>query len=130
LVFGVRAASPPPPPPGGYPPHARKVERDELRIDWSRPADEIRRLIRVGGAFTTFRDKRLKVHRVVPATAPTEPAPALAPGEVAAVAVGVCVGTGSDPLVLVELQPEGKAAQSAGPWLNGARLAPGERLGS
>ena len=30
---------------------------------------------------------------------------------------------------LVAVQPEGRRALSAADWLNGARLAPGERLG-
>ena len=40
------------------------------------------------------------------------------------------VGTGDGRLELVEVQPEGKGPQAAASWRNGARLAPGERLGS
>ena len=41
--------------------YAPKITAGELRIDWSRPVAEIDRLIRLGGAWTTFRGKRLKV---------------------------------------------------------------------
>src|SRR5947207_464293 len=41
--------------------YAAKVEADDLRLDWSRPAAELARVVRVGGAWTTFRGKRLKV---------------------------------------------------------------------
>jgi methionyl-tRNA formyltransferase len=48
------------------------------------------------------------------------------PGELA----GTMVGTGSNPIELVEVQPEGKARQEATAWVRGARLEPGERLGA
>ncbi len=41
------------------------------------------------------------------------------------------VGTGGGgALTLVEVRPEGKGAQPAAAWRNGARLQPGERLGT
>ena len=43
---------------------------------------------------------------------------------------GTVVATGAGGLELVKVQPEGKAAQAAAAWRNGARPAPGERLGT
>ena len=40
---------------------ADKISPSELRIDWSAPAEHILRRVRVGGAWTTFRGRRLKV---------------------------------------------------------------------
>ena len=40
---------------------ADKISSAELRIDWSAPAEHVLRLVRVGGAWTTYRNKRLKV---------------------------------------------------------------------
>ena len=40
---------------------ADKISPSELRIDWSAPAEHVLRLVRVGGAWTTFRGRRLKV---------------------------------------------------------------------
>src|SRR5205823_2987542 len=44
----------------GEPTYAAKIEPDGLRLDWSRPATELDRVVRVGGAWTTFRGRRLK----------------------------------------------------------------------
>ena len=46
------------------PTYADKITPDELRLAWDRPAVELDRWVRVGGAWTTFRDRRLKVHEV------------------------------------------------------------------
>ncbi|MBW3645042.1 MAG: methionyl-tRNA formyltransferase [Actinobacteria bacterium] len=112
-----------PAPQQGEPTYAAKLDADELRLDWSRPAVELHRVVRVGGAWTTFRGRRLKVHR-----ARLAPAGAEAPGPGALEAT--VVGTGQGALELVEVQPEGRAAQPAPAWLHGARPAPGERLGT
>ena len=55
-----------PAPQVGEPTYASKVDADELHIDWSRPADELHRLVRVGRAWTTFRGQRLRVLRARP----------------------------------------------------------------
>ena len=83
--------------------YAAKIDPAELQIDWSRPAEEIHRLVRIGGAWTTFRGKRLKVHRT---------------------------RIGDDgALEILEVQPEGKGRQPYDAWRRGARLAPGEWFG-
>ena len=48
---------------------AAKIDPAELRIDWAAPAEHVLRLVRVGGAWTTFRGKRLKVLAARPAPA-------------------------------------------------------------
>jgi methionyl-tRNA formyltransferase len=48
-----------PVPQSGEPTYAAKIAPAELRIDWSRTAVEIERLVRVGRAWTTFRGRRL-----------------------------------------------------------------------
>ena len=40
---------------------AAKVRPEELQLDWTTPAVELDRWVRVGGAWTTFRGRRLKV---------------------------------------------------------------------
>lgn len=105
----------------GEPTYASKIDPAELELDWSRPADELARLVRLGRAWTTFRGKRLKV-----LGAQAEPE---AEGEPGALCEGV-VTAGRGGLRLWSVQPEGKAPQDAAAWHNGARPAPGERLGS
>jgi methionyl-tRNA formyltransferase len=87
----------------GEPTYAAKLSTADLEIDWSGPVEQIDRQIRVGGAWTTFRDKRLKVHS-------------------ATVVDGV--------LVPGHVQPEGKSAMPFEAWRNGARPRPGEPFGS
>jgi len=102
--------------------YAAKLEASDLKLDWDRSAIELYRMVRVGGAWTTFRGRRLKVLQArlseVEADQPT-------PGTI----VGTSVAAGEGVLELVEVQPEGKAAQPATAWRNGARPAPGDALG-
>jgi len=114
--------------------YAAKLDPTELEIDFTRPSVELHRLVRVGGAWTTHRGKRLKVWRtaLAPPATPTPgsaPAPAkrLAPGELDAGSLHV--GTGDGTVELLEVQPEGKGRQPAAAWRNGAHLGPAEHLG-
>jgi methionyl-tRNA formyltransferase len=83
--------------------YADKLTADDLEIDWNAPADHIDRQIRVGGAWTTFRGKRLKV-------------------------LSADLIDGS--VVPTTVQPEGKAEMPFDAWRNGARPTAGEIFGS
>jgi methionyl-tRNA formyltransferase len=100
--------------------YAAKVAPEELQIDWNRPAVELDRLIRLGGAWTTFRHRRLKV------VAATIGAEQLSPGTI----TGLAVGTGTVCLQLDAVQPEGKARMDAGAWANGNRPTADDLLGA
>ena len=127
LVSSLEGGLGDPRPQFGEPTYAAKIEPAELAIDWSRPAEELDRLVRLGGAWTTLRGQRLKV-----LAAEVDPAPGdVMPVEWVPGAVdGDRVGTGHGALVLREVQPEGRAPMAAVAWRNGARIAPGERLGT
>ena len=101
--------------------YADKLGQEELRLRWDRAAEELDRVVRVGGAWTTCRGKRLKVQRAEV----VDGAPLGLPGAID----GVVVACGSGNLRLVEVQPEGKGPVAAEAWANGARLDAGERLG-
>jgi methionyl-tRNA formyltransferase len=109
-------------PQAGEATYAAKLEASDLQLDWSRPAVELHRLVRIGGAWTTFRGRRLKV--VEARLAEVEDGPSR-PGTIEA----TTVITGEDALELVRVQPEGKAVQPAAAWRNGARPDPGEGFG-
>jgi len=83
--------------------YAAKFTGSDFEIDWSRPAVEIHRLIRIGGAWTTFRGRRLKINA------------ARLDGHV---------------LVPTIVQPEGKAPMSFESWRNGARPSADELFGT
>ncbi len=102
--------------------YAAKLGPDDLRLEWERPAAELDRVVRVGGAWTTFRERRLKVHGARPW--PSEVGPG-SPGELHGDRVTCGVGV----LQLLEVQPEGKARAAVADWANGARPAAGELLG-
>ena len=104
----------------GEPTYARKLEPADLEIDWAAPAEVLSRTIRIGGAWTTFRGKRLRIWEAAPAESA-----GLAPGEIGPSRVG----TGGADLELETVQPEGKPRMAASAWLNGARIESGERLG-
>ncbi len=101
-----------PQPQTGEPTYASKIERGELEIDWCRPAAELDRLVRLGGAWTTVEGKRLKVIAAEPIDRPGPPA-----GRVE----GLDTGTADGVLRLVTVQPEGKPAMDAAAWRNGLR---------
>jgi len=92
-----------PEPQVGEPVYAKKFTAADFEIDWAQPVEQIHRLIRVGGAWTTFRGKRLKIHEA-----------RLVDGE----------------LVPVTVQPEGKPAMPFEDWRRGARPRPDEPLGA
>ena len=101
------------------PVYAAKITRDELFLDWGQSAEFLHRQVRVGGAWTSWKGKNLKVWsaRSIEGSLP--------PGQMD----GVCVGTGQGLLELVGVQAEGKSRQAAEDWIRGARPTPGDRLG-
>ncbi|MYT28722.1 MULTISPECIES: methionyl-tRNA formyltransferase [unclassified Streptomyces] len=109
---------------------APKIEVEDARIDWTAPALRVDRVVRgcapAPGAWTVFRGERLKVMAAGPA--PAYDGPALAPGELAATKKAVHAGTGSDPVELLWVQPQGKKPMRAADWARGVRIATGERL--
>ncbi len=118
---------PEPVPQAGEPTYAAKIEPSEHHLDWARSAEHLHRVVRLGQAWTTFRGRRLRVPRAT--LAPGDGRSDLAAGELDPSTLEVGTG-GGGALVLVEVQPEGKTVQAAASWRNGARLQPGERLGT
>ena len=120
LVGALRDGLGPPEPQQGGPVYAAKVTREELQLDWAQSAESLHRQVRVGGAWTMWRGKTLKIWSARPVGG-SQP-----PGELD----GPVVGTGDGQLRLVEVQAEGKSRQAAEDWLRGARPTPGDRLGT
>jgi methionyl-tRNA formyltransferase len=82
--------------------YAAKFTAADFEIDWTKPAIDVHRLIRIGGAWTTFRGKRLKINEAR------------------------CV---EGRIVPVIVQPEGKAPMAFDAWYHGARPRPDELFG-
>jgi methionyl-tRNA formyltransferase len=102
------------------------IEKDEGRLDFTKPAVELERRLRAftpwPGAFTTLGGKLLKVHRMRAAGSTGTPGTVLA-----ANLDGIEVACGEGSLVLLEIQPEGKRVMSAADFLAGHKLAPGSQ---
>ena len=105
--------------------YAAKIDPDELHLDLADPAIHIDRVIRLGRAWTTVGDRRLRVWRA----AVIDDRHDLGPGELDLDHGDVVVGCGQGALRLLEVQPEGKPRMAAGAWRNGAGLATGDHLG-
>jgi methionyl-tRNA formyltransferase len=104
---------------------AAKISKEDLHLDWASPAVDIRRVVRLGQAWTTFRGKRLTVLDTALAQGEHRDE-ALPPGTLD----GPVVATGSGSLVLRQVRPESRSPMSADEWLRGVRPAVGERLGT
>ncbi|MFC4907832.1 methionyl-tRNA formyltransferase [Actinomadura gamaensis] len=110
--------------------HAAKLTPEDARVEWTTPAQYVDRLVRActpaPGAWTTFRDTRLKLFPVRPV--PDADGPALAPGEIRAGKNEVLVGTATHPVALGEVQPQGKRRMPAADWARGVSLTDKDTL--
>jgi methionyl-tRNA formyltransferase len=104
--------------------YAKKILKEEARIDWSKPAAEIDCLIRAmspaPGAWCEAGGERLKILYAEPV------AKNGVPGTLLDDALTVACGDGA--LKLARLQRAGRSAMAAGDFLRGFALRPGERL--
>lgn len=108
----------------GEPTYAKKILKEETRIDWTKPAREIDSNIRglspVPGAWTQAVGERLKVLYAEPANGNG------APGEVLDDRLTIACGDGA--LKLLRLQRAGRAPMSADELLRGFSLPRGAKL--
>ncbi|WP_281015628.1 methionyl-tRNA formyltransferase, partial [Rhodoblastus acidophilus] len=108
--------------------YAKKIDKAEARIDFSRPAAELHNLIRglspFPGAFFEADfgkgPERVKILRAALAEGSG------APGEILDAAPTIACGSGA--LKLVEAQRAGRGVVSGVEFARGAKLAPGARL--
>ena len=116
LVEELHAGLDVPEPQVGEPTYAAKISPDELHIDWTKSANDVDRLVRVGGAWTTLNGRRLKIIAAELVDGEQQPSSDL---------VGDQVGG----LRLIKVQPEGKPPMEFDAFARGARLAAVEQLG-
>ncbi len=119
LVDSLKQGLPDPQPQTGEVTYAKKISSADLNIDWACAASDVDRLVRLGGAWTTFRGTRLKIHEVSVVSGQGTP------GSVD----GLVVACGEGAIELLVVQPEGKAKQEANSWKNGAHVTSTDRLG-
>lgn len=104
--------------------YARKISKEETRIDWTKPAREIDCLIRglspAPGAWTDVKGERVKILNCEPATGVGTA------GTLVDDALTIACGTGA--LRLTRLQRPGKSAMDAGELLRGFALPRGTKF--
>jgi methionyl-tRNA formyltransferase len=110
------------------------LNKEDGRMDFSRSATHLFNRLRGfqpwPGAFTTFKDKTLQVHRA----RPWQHAVTFTAGEVAVEGTRLLVGCGREKdndtaLELIEIQVEGKRRMTAQEFINGYRPKSGDHLG-
>jgi len=124
LATGV-SGLPEPVPQQGEATIAYKITKEDLHLDWAGHAVQLKRVVRLGRAWTTFRGKRVTVLEADVGEVPGD-AGALPPGTL----LGSAVATGDATFVLRQVQPESRSPMSADEWLRGVRPGTGERLGT
>ena len=105
--------------------YAAKIDKAEARIDWTRPAVEVDRLIRglspFPGAWTLIRGERVKLLASRLASGQGEP------GVVLDDALTVACGQGA--VQVLRVQRAGRGAQEVQEFLRGWPIAAGDKLG-
>jgi len=105
--------------------YAKKISKEEARVDWSKSAGEIdchiRGLSPFPGAWTEVNGERLKILYAKPVAGSGKP------GVLLDDALTVACGSGA--LKLLKVQRAGKSVMSAEELLKGFALAPGTKLG-
>ena len=113
---------------------APKLKPQDRRIAWERNASDVLRQIRAmapePGAETSLRGRTLKVHRASVARDAIASEGDGDPGEIVVASTEtVAVATAHVPVVLEEVQPEGRRRMSGAEFVRGYRPRLGERLG-
>lgn len=109
---------------------APRIVKEDGRIDWTRSAGSIERMVRAytpwPGTYTTYRGQMFKIHRAqaLPDRPPSHP-----PGQILAAEEHILVATGQGVLVLQLVQLAGKPAVPAADFARGQRGLVGTRLG-
>lgn len=108
--------------------YARKIDRNATRVDWSKDALTVSRLIRAydsrPGAHTTLGGHEVKLFGARVADGQEGDA-----GAVLAVgAEGLVVAAGTGAVQISQVQPSGKKRMSAEDWLRGRGVAVGQRF--
>jgi methionyl-tRNA formyltransferase len=130
---------------------AALIQKADYELDWTKPAIDLHNQVRgfYPNCTTEFRGNPLKIIATVPllpeladrlpreyadltALSPTFSPSPVEPGQVAAIdkKFGVLVQTVAGLLLLREVQPAGKKAQSGVDFANGLRIEVGERFGA
>lgn len=124
-TLAVLGSATPTPQDGALATWAPKIEKEDGRVDWTRPADELHRRVRAmtpwPGGFVAWRDGALKLVTVRVAEGEGEPGTVLSTDPLR-------VATGRGALELVLVQAPGKKPVAGADFARGARILVGGPL--
>jgi methionyl-tRNA formyltransferase len=99
--------------------YCKMIQKADGQIDWDNSAKEIYAQLRAytpwPGIFTSLDGKTIKIHTI----AVTEDKKNLTPGEILVEEKQLFVGTGTEPIEIFQIQPEGKSRMFTPNFLNG-----------
>jgi methionyl-tRNA formyltransferase len=112
--------------------YAPKVEREHARLDWTRPAEDVARMVRAHdprpGAFSTLHGGDVKLFGA--RSVVVEERPDTTPGEVIALGPdGMDVKCGEDAVRITHAQPAGKPRLAVADWVRGRGVELGDVFG-
>ena len=107
--------------------YAPKISREEELVDWEQPAAQVHNLIRAldpaPGAYTIFRDKRLKLFGSSQSSGQGTPSEIIG---ITADAMEIACGSGS--VIITAVQPEGKGRMPVADFTRGYQIQIGGKL--
>jgi methionyl-tRNA formyltransferase len=115
----------------GEPVHAEKISPAELQISWGEPARQAVRQVRVGGAFSYFRNQRIKILDACVHTDASENFSVTSPAVGTIIEMrkdGIVVHTADGHLLVSHVQAESKKPMLARDWANGLRVSVGDQF--
>jgi methionyl-tRNA formyltransferase len=115
----------------GEPVHAEKISPAELQISWGEPARQAVRQVRVGGAFSYFRNQRIKILDACVHTDASENFSVTSPAVGTIIEMrkdGIVVHTADGRLLVSHVQAESKKPMLARDWANGLRVSVGDQF--
>lgn len=99
------------------------LNKEDGKINWTEPAEVIERKARAytpwPGVWTEWENKVLKIHKLASPNHSKNGGEPLEPGQASIIEKRLFIGTGSDPIEVVELQLEGKQKTSAKSFIQG-----------
>jgi len=131
LAHMLRHGFPQPTAQAGEPVHAEKISPSELQISWGEPARQAVRQVRVGGAFSYFRNQRIKILDACVHTVTSENISVTSPAVGAIIEMrkdGIVVHTADGHLLVSYVQAESKKPMLARDWANGLRVSVGDQF--
>jgi len=131
LVHMLRCGFPQPTAQAGEPVHAEKISPAELQISWGEPARQAVRQVRVGGAFSYFRNQRIKILDACVHTDASENFSVTSPAVGTIIELrkdGIVMHTANGHLLVSYVQAESKKPMLARDWANGLRVSVGDQF--